>query len=138
MKRRPPRLAAKLEELATRYDRRFLGSDPVLFAHRFESRDDREIAAFVASALAYGSVKQILGSAGRVLAALIPGGTGAATTGDLSAIFKDTSLASQRPDFNSFMKKGDERLRMLEQVDRLPDLQPEQLASPPLPDLACR
>src|SRR5262247_3270967 len=51
------------------------------------------------------------------------GGTGAATTGDLSAIFKDTSLASQRPDFNSFMKKGDERLRMLEQVDRLPDLQ---------------
>jgi hypothetical protein len=51
------------------------------------------------------------------------GGTGATTTGDLSAIFKDTSLASQRPDFNSFMKKGDERLRMLEQVDRLPDLQ---------------
>ncbi|PYN25834.1 MAG: hypothetical protein DMD99_07330 [Candidatus Rokuibacteriota bacterium] len=51
------------------------------------------------------------------------GGSGATTTGDLSAIFKDTSLASQRPDFNSFMKKGDERLRMLEQVDRLPDLQ---------------
>src|SRR5437870_2695733 len=51
------------------------------------------------------------------------GGSGATTTGDLSAIFKDTSLASQRLDFNSFMKKGDERLRMLEQVDRLPDLQ---------------
>jgi hypothetical protein len=51
------------------------------------------------------------------------GGTGATTTGDQAAIFKDTSLASQRPDFNSFMKKGDERLRMLEQVDRLPDLQ---------------
>src|SRR5438876_441099 len=51
------------------------------------------------------------------------GGSGATTTGDLSAIFKDTSLASQRPDFNSFMKKGDERLRLLEQVDRLPDLQ---------------
>ncbi len=27
------------------------------------------------------------------------------------------------PDFNSFLKKGDERIRMLEQVDRLPDLQ---------------
>jgi hypothetical protein len=52
------------------------------------------------------------------------GGTGApATAGDLSAIFKDTALASQRPDFNSFLKKGDERLKMLEQVDRLPDLQ---------------
>src|SRR5262247_634360 len=51
------------------------------------------------------------------------GGTGATTTGDLSAIFKDTSLANARPDFNSFMKKGDERLRMLEQTDRMPDLQ---------------
>jgi hypothetical protein len=51
-------------------------------------------------------------------------GTGApATAGDLSAVFKDTSLASQRPDFNSFLKKGDERLKMLERVDRLPDLQ---------------
>ena len=51
------------------------------------------------------------------------GSGGAATSGDLSAIFKDTSLATQRPDFNSFMKKGDERLKMLEQLDRLPDLQ---------------
>ncbi|PYM93665.1 MAG: hypothetical protein DME04_10795 [Candidatus Rokuibacteriota bacterium] len=51
------------------------------------------------------------------------GGGGATTAGDLSAIFKDTSLANQRPDFNSFLKKGDERLKMLEQMDRLPDLQ---------------
>src|SRR3989449_4146295 len=57
------------------------------------------------------------------------GGSGATTTGDLSAIFKDTSLASQRRDFNSFMKKGDERLRMLEQVDRLPDLQSDFTSS---------
>lgn len=48
---------------------------------------------------------------------------GSATAGDLSAIFKDTALGSQRPDFNSFLKKGDERLKLLEQVDRLPDLQ---------------
>src|SRR5436190_11246796 len=51
-------------------------------------------------------------------------GTGSGSTaGDLSAIFKDTSLSSQRPDFNSFLKRGDERLKLLEQVDRLPDLQ---------------
>src|SRR5213083_1419252 len=51
-------------------------------------------------------------------------GTGSGSTaGDLSAIFKDTALSNQRPDFNSFLKKGDERLRLLEQVDRLPDLQ---------------
>ena len=56
--------------------------------------------------------------------------TGApATAGDLSAIFKDTSLATQRPDFNSFLKKGDERLKLLEQVDRLPDLQSDFTAS---------
>jgi hypothetical protein len=57
------------------------------------------------------------------------GSGGAATTGDLSAIFKDTSLGNQRPDFNSFLKKGDERLRMLEQVDRLPDLQSDFTSS---------
>src|SRR5438309_6507509 len=58
------------------------------------------------------------------------GMTGAgATAGDLSAVFKDTSLANQRPDFNSFLKKGDERLKMLEQVDRLPDLQSDFTAS---------
>jgi hypothetical protein len=53
----------------------------------------------------------------------------AATTGDLSAIFKDTSLANQRPDFNSFLKKGDERLKLLEQTDRLPDLQSDFTSS---------
>src|SRR5207248_3851357 len=51
------------------------------------------------------------------------GASTASTGGDLSAVFKDTSLSSQRPDFNSFLKRGDERLKLLEQVDRLPDLQ---------------
>ena len=56
---------------------------------------------------------------------LVPrmGAGGQSQPGDLSAIFKDTSLGSKAPDFNSFLKKGDERIRMLEQVDRLPDLQ---------------
>jgi hypothetical protein len=58
------------------------------------------------------------------------GATGAAATaGDLSAIFKDTSLANQRPDFNSFLKKGDERLKMLESMDRIPDLQSDFTSS---------
>jgi len=57
------------------------------------------------------------------------GGTGASAAGDLSAIFKDTALSGQRPDFNSFLKKGDERLKMLEQADRLPDLQSDFTAS---------
>jgi hypothetical protein len=56
---------------------------------------------------------------------LVPriGAGGQSQPGDLSAIFKDTSLGGKAPDFNSFLKKGDERIRMLEQVDRLPDLQ---------------
>ena len=51
------------------------------------------------------------------------GAGGPSQPGDLSAIFKDTSLGGKAPDFNSFLKKGDERIRMLEQLDRLPDLQ---------------
>jgi len=51
------------------------------------------------------------------------GAGGATQPGDGSAIFKDTSLSGQSPDFNAFLKKGDERIRMLEQIDRLPDLQ---------------
>jgi hypothetical protein len=51
------------------------------------------------------------------------GGGGQSQPGDLAAVFKDTSLAGRAPDFNSFLKKGDDRLRMLEQMDRLPDLQ---------------
>src|SRR5262249_35984846 len=52
------------------------------------------------------------------------GGTGTSSQpGDLSAIFKDTSISSQAPDFNAFLKKGDDRIRMLDQLDRLPDLQ---------------
>lgn len=56
---------------------------------------------------------------------LVPrqGGGGQSQAGDLTAIFKDTALGGHSPDFNSFLKKGDERIRMLEQVDRLPDLQ---------------
>jgi hypothetical protein len=51
------------------------------------------------------------------------GGSGPTQAGDLAAVFKDTSLGNKSPDFNAFLKKGDERIRMLEQVDRLPDLQ---------------
>lgn len=51
------------------------------------------------------------------------GAGGSNQPGDLAAVFKDTALSGQSPDFNAFLKKGDDRLRMLEQIDRLPDLQ---------------
>jgi hypothetical protein len=45
------------------------------------------------------------------------------TKGDLGAAFKDTNVATKRPDFSSFLKQGDDRIRLLERVDSLPDLQ---------------
>src|SRR5207302_3239207 len=53
---------------------------------------------------------------------------GTVTAGNSSPL-NDGAGANQRPDFNSFLKKGDERLKMLEQVDRLPDLQSDFTAS---------
>jgi hypothetical protein len=50
--------------------------------------------------------------------------------GDLSAVFKDTSVAQKRPDFSSFLKQGDDRLRMLERPDALPDLQRDFTQTP--------
>ena len=50
--------------------------------------------------------------------------------GDLSAAFKDTKVASARPDFNSFLKQGDDRVRLLERVDSLPDLQKDFTQNP--------
>jgi hypothetical protein len=43
--------------------------------------------------------------------------------------FKDKAIAKQKSDFSSFVKKGDERLRMLERTDRLPDLQSDFASS---------
>ncbi len=62
--------------------------------------------------------------------AVRPGGPTQNFSGDLSALFKDTLLGGYRPDFSSFLKKGDERIRMLEQADRLPDLQRDFTQSP--------
>ena len=45
------------------------------------------------------------------------------TKGDLAAAFKDTNVATKRPDFSSFLKQGDDRIRLLERLDSLPDLQ---------------
>lgn len=48
---------------------------------------------------------------------------------DSAELFQDKALAKASPDFSSFLKKGDERLRMLEDADRLPDLQSDFASS---------
>jgi uncharacterized protein (TIGR02757 family) len=63
-------LREKLDRLYAHYDHRFVDPDPLQFVRVHERADDREVAGLVASALAYGNVKQIKRSIGRVMEAL--------------------------------------------------------------------
>lgn len=53
-------LRETLDRVYERYNRReFIGSDPLQFVYQYADRRDREIVAFLSSALAYGRVQQI-------------------------------------------------------------------------------
>ena len=75
--RSPTRTGALKETLDRVYERythrRFIGADPLQFAHRFSDRRDVEIAAFLAAALAYGRVQQIERSVNDLLARMNAG-----------------------------------------------------------------
>ena len=49
-----------LDSLYRTFDRRFLSPDPLEVVHRYRRPEDREVVGFLASALAYGHVDQIL------------------------------------------------------------------------------
>jgi hypothetical protein len=51
-------------------------------------------------------------------------------TGDLAAVFRDTKMSQQRPDFGSFIKQGDERLKLLARPESIPDLSRDVTQSP--------
>ena len=58
----------KLEKLYTHYNRReYVHPDPLEFLYRYDDILDREIAAMIASSLAYGKVAQILKSVSLIL-----------------------------------------------------------------------
>jgi uncharacterized protein (TIGR02757 family) len=69
-----PRISkGKLEALYHRYNQReFVKPDPLQFLYHYEGLCDREVAAFVASSLAYGRVAQILKSVSLVLERMVP------------------------------------------------------------------
>lgn len=50
--------------------------------------------------------------------------------GDQAAVFRDTKMSQQRPDFGSFVKQGDERLKMLGRADAIPDLRRDFTQNP--------
>jgi uncharacterized protein (TIGR02757 family) len=66
------KLRAGLDALRNRYDASYLATDPLEFAHRFSKAEDRELVAFIASALAFGNVTTIRKSVDRLLEKLKP------------------------------------------------------------------
>src|SRR5262245_5232931 len=63
-------LRRRLDELYLHYDDRFVDPDPLQFVRAQGTAADREVAGLVASALAYGNVKQIKRSIQTVLSAM--------------------------------------------------------------------
>ena len=51
-------------------------------------------------------------------------------TGDMAAVFQDTKMSQQQPDFGSFIKQGDERLKLLARPESIPDLSRDFTQSP--------
>ena len=65
-------LGTRLADLARRYDRSFLESDPIRWARAYADPADREVAAVVAAVCAYGRVGSIHRSVAAALEALGP------------------------------------------------------------------
>jgi uncharacterized protein (TIGR02757 family) len=65
-------LADRLDRLSLNYSAAIAQHDPIRFAASYERPEDRETAAWIASAFAYGRVETILATVGRLLAALGP------------------------------------------------------------------
>jgi uncharacterized protein (TIGR02757 family) len=63
-------LRRRLDALYLQYDHRFVDPDPYQFVRAHEDPADREVVGLIASALAYGNVRQIKNSIGAALAPL--------------------------------------------------------------------
>jgi uncharacterized protein (TIGR02757 family) len=73
MDKRPRISKGRLEALYRQYNQRgFVQPDPIQFLYQYEDPGDREVAALVASSLAYGRVAQILKSVSLVLERMTP------------------------------------------------------------------
>jgi uncharacterized protein (TIGR02757 family) len=65
-------LRQRLDALYAHYDHRFVDPDPLEFVRRQHGAADREVVGLLASALAYGNVRQIKASIGAAVAVLGP------------------------------------------------------------------
>jgi uncharacterized protein (TIGR02757 family) len=66
----PINLRSRLDALYHGFNTDQSVSDPVWFAHRYQSPDDREVVAFIAAALAFGRVQSVLNSVEGLLAVI--------------------------------------------------------------------
>ncbi len=103
-----------LERLYELYNRpEFIHPDPLEFVHRYQGAPDREVAGLIASALAYGRVKQILCSVETVLGRMGP---------SPCAFLLETPRKDIRKMFHSFKHRfttGDVLAAMLEGAKKL-------------------
>jgi len=70
--RRKDEAVRVLREIAGKYGRVFLETDPVRYVHRYKGREDREVVALLSALLAFGNVKSIHASIAKVLAVAGP------------------------------------------------------------------
>jgi uncharacterized protein (TIGR02757 family) len=66
----PINLRSRLDALYDGFNAHQSVSDPVWFAHRYQTPDDREVVAFIAAALAFGRVQSVLNSVEGLLAVM--------------------------------------------------------------------
>jgi uncharacterized protein (TIGR02757 family) len=69
-------LRAALDTLYASYNADRVVSDPVWIVHRYSRHDDREVAAFIAAALAFGRVQSVLNSIDGMLQVMGPSPAG--------------------------------------------------------------
>jgi len=98
---RRPSLKQTLERLYAARSQQHLANDPLSFCHRYEQREDQEVAALIAAVFAYGSVKVIKGSLERIFAVL--GKTPARFLDGLDPRTLPTSLQGFKHRFNTEM-----------------------------------
>jgi uncharacterized protein (TIGR02757 family) len=63
-------LKRRLDRIHLTFDRSYLDTDPLVFVHRYESDEDREIVGFIAAGLAFGNVRSIQASVSALLDAM--------------------------------------------------------------------
>ena len=91
-------LRDRLEALVTRYDRRWIDSDPLRWPHLYPNPGDQEVVAVVAATLAYGRVASIHRSIESALERLGAGLPGASSRNGGPAAAVRPSVAAALPD----------------------------------------